>query len=286
MAGESLGLPDAASLTCSSVKDTAVRRFFTKLALRTTARFYCKQRSCRCITSRKIVKRGPYVDLTEAASIQFIAERTSIPVPKVHCAFTSNDRTYIVMERLPGKPILPALETMDEASQDCVLKQLKSYLDEMRALTPPHRRAVQSCASSSLYDSRIPPGTRRFGPFATIQDFHRWLRDGFDVSGLQSSDCRAELEQMAYFQDSYWPPPVFTHGDLDPSNILVHEGHISGIIDWEFAGWYPHYWEYTCASYGNLIGPTNWTPFVDRILTPCPEELRMETTRQKWWGEL
>ena len=37
---------------------------------------------------------------------------------------------------------------------------------------------------------------------------------------------------------------VFTHGDLDLHNIIVKDGHISGIIDWECAGWMPEYWEF------------------------------------------
>ncbi|KAK0229311.1 hypothetical protein EDD85DRAFT_940070 [Armillaria nabsnona] len=32
---------------------------------------------------------------------------------------------------------------------------------------------------------------------------------------------------------------VFTHGDL------WDQGHVSGIVDWECAGWQPEYWEYT-----------------------------------------
>jgi thiamine kinase-like enzyme len=32
-------------------------------------------------------------------------------------------------------------------------------------------------------------------------------------------------------------PVVFTHGDLAARNILVRDGHIVAILDWEFAGW-------------------------------------------------
>ena len=34
---------------------------------------------------------------------------------------------------------------------------------------------------------------------------------------------------------------TFTLGDLLPHNMLVKDGHISGIVDWETAGWLPLY---------------------------------------------
>jgi aminoglycoside phosphotransferase (APT) family kinase protein len=36
---------------------------------------------------------------------------------------------------------------------------------------------------------------------------------------------------------------VFAHGDLHPGNILIHDGRVAAILDWEMAGWYPEYWE-------------------------------------------
>lgn len=38
---------------------------------------------------------------------------------------------------------------------------------------------------------------------------------------------------------------VLTHGDLRLQNIMDKDGFISGIIDWEFSGWYPDYWEFS-----------------------------------------
>ncbi|KAF2704894.1 hypothetical protein K504DRAFT_537480 [Pleomassaria siparia CBS 279.74] len=37
---------------------------------------------------------------------------------------------------------------------------------------------------------------------------------------------------------------VLTHGDLNQANIMVKHGKIVSLIDWEFSGWYPEYWEY------------------------------------------
>lgn len=39
-------------------------------------------------------------------------------------------------------------------------------------------------------------------------------------------------------------PIVLTHNDLCPRNVMIDDGRVSGIIDWEFAGMYPVYYEY------------------------------------------
>lgn len=37
----------------------------------------------------------------------------------------------------------------------------------------------------------------------------------------------------------------FTHADLNPNNILIDGGRLSGIVDFGCASYYPEYWEYT-----------------------------------------
>ena len=36
---------------------------------------------------------------------------------------------------------------------------------------------------------------------------------------------------------------VFVHADLWSHNILVKDGRLSGIIDWENSGWLPRHWQ-------------------------------------------
>ena len=38
---------------------------------------------------------------------------------------------------------------------------------------------------------------------------------------------------------------TFTHSDIAPRTILINDGKIAAIVDWESADWYPEYWEYT-----------------------------------------
>ncbi len=45
-------------------------------------------------------------------------------------------------------------------------------------------------------------------------------------------------------------PYPFTHGDLTHVNIMVENGNLTGIIDWEVNGYFPAWWEFVCTSIG------------------------------------
>ena len=45
-------------------------------------------------------------------------------------------------------------------------------------------------------------------------------------------------------------PYTFTHGDLANVNIMVQDGNLTGIIDWEASGYFPAWWEFTYAGIG------------------------------------
>jgi aminoglycoside phosphotransferase len=270
-----------------AINNTLINRLFTRIALKTWGKLYKSNGLCSPISKNKIVKTGPRVDLTEAATMKFVADNTSIPVPKVYCSFVHKGRTYILMERIKGEPIGRVLGLEHDVQQK-VFEQLKRMMEEMRSLTPPSDTEIQSCTGSSLWDSRIARSSTRFGPFSTIQDFHFWLLEGFRLDDHKDKERTKgeegkEMADMEAMQDGPWPPPVFTHADLNPTNILVHGQSIAGIIDWKFSGWYPHYWEYTSAWYGGRVW-SEWQDALARFLEPHPAELVMEITRQKWWG--
>jgi serine/threonine protein kinase len=137
-----------------AINHTFVRRFLTLLALKTTARFYTRDGFCFPISKHRIVKTGPWVHLTEAATMKFVAENTSLPVPKVYCSFFRKKRAYIVMERIRGEEIPKSWKNLSEKSRQNILAQLKHMFQELRALKPPPDTGVESCTGGSLRDSR------------------------------------------------------------------------------------------------------------------------------------
>ncbi|RHZ74236.1 hypothetical protein CDV55_107070 [Aspergillus turcosus] len=274
-----LSSPSTASLNASKpINDNVLYRCSTLLAIKILKRIRPRQGGVLMLTDRLCVKYGSLVHLSEASTMRFISQHTSIPVPKVFCAFTRSGRTYIVMERIKGHMIGSGWVKRSEDSKAKLLSQLANIVREMRDLQPPEGVGVASVDGGSLYDCRIPGPSLRFGPFDTIQDFHRHLRRGMDFD----SRLDPEIQELIKQQSKSWPL-VFTHGDLSSLNILARGDNIVGIIDWETAGWYPSYWEYTSA---HQVNPQNtfWADEIDKFLQPMPEELAMERIRQKYFG--
>lgn len=222
--------------------------------------------------------------------MEYVRQNTSLPVPKVYCAFKRNGTTYIVMQRLKGHKLAIGWKERSEVSKSRILEQVRVMVEEMRGLKSPHGGAVASVTGGSLYDQRLPglavtypvKTSPRFGPFDDIRAFHRWLRRPV-VEAKDSYD--QEINHMiAAHETTDWGSSVFTHGDLSSLNILVQGEAIVGIIDWETSGWFPAYWEYTTAS---QVNPRNlmWSDYIDRFLEPRPDDWRMEQTRLRYFGD-
>lgn len=260
-------------------RPTWLQKHLLLTAIRLTRRFRRRHGSVLMLTKDLCVKYGSRIDLLEAQSMIFIARYTSVPVPAVHFAFTHNKCTYILMQRIHGQPVGINWQRRSDASRVKILNSLKDVVLEMRELqTHVNIDVICSVNGGSLYDPRLPTISRRFGPFDSVQGFHDYLRNGLNT---HSDEGVAKLISM---HSQGWDAPTFTHGDLSSLNILVRGDVIVGIIDWETAGWYPSYWEYTTACRTN---PQNlfWRDEIDNFLEPYPDALTMEHLRQRYFGD-
>ncbi|KAF8119967.1 kinase-like domain-containing protein [Boletus edulis] len=231
------------------------------------------------LTGKLCVKYGSLVQLSEAFALQFVAAHTSIPVPKVHCAFVQDGCTYILMDRIKGDMLVRGWASRTDESKANIFGQLRKMVDEMRKLPAPGH-CISNVVGGSLYDSRFAGTSSTIGPFDTIQDFHLFLRNGMK----EPPENYPEVGDLMRLQDQPWPMPVFTHADLSSFNILVRGDDVVGIIDWETAGWYPIYWEYTMACLE--ANPMNmwWKEEADHYLEPMQREVEMEALRLKYFG--
>ncbi|MCJ1453918.1 hypothetical protein MMC28_004267 [Mycoblastus sanguinarius] len=273
----------------ASVHGSCWRRAFTLMAVKICERWRPRCGTVLFLSNNLCVKYGYFQHVSEASTMQFIANHAKIPVPKVYCAFSRKGCTYIVMERIGGDYVGNAWYGRSEESREHILQQIKAMVAEMRSIPPPADARVANVTGESLHDIRLPeetPGGRgRFGPFKAISDFHRYLRRSVETSPERANpEQRAEINELINMHMETWPI-CFTHGDLSSLNILARRDELAGIVDWETAGWFPSYWEYTTA---RNVNPQNefWRDEVDKFLEPMPKELVMETIHAKYFGDI
>ncbi|OOQ86035.1 hypothetical protein PEBR_23608 [Penicillium brasilianum] len=160
--------PNSAS---KPINATAFRRLSTLLAIKLLKRFRIYVGSVLMLTDKICVKYGPLMQLSEASTMRLISEHTSIPVPKVFCAFEHSGQTYTVMQRIKGDRIGKGWVKRSEESRTRLLSQLKAMILEMRELQPPANMGVASVdghlRSSSLraiqYSSGLSPASTHGG---------------------------------------------------------------------------------------------------------------------------
>ncbi|KAI0426083.1 kinase-like domain-containing protein [Xylaria sp. FL1042] len=217
------------------------------------------------------IKVKPYENLAEAHAMQLVAQHTSVPVPNVYCAFIHNGDTYIVMSRIKGQMAWHGWKSRSQPSKTRILDQLRRMIVELRSVPAPEDASVGNVDGGPFCDCRL-PSKLFWGPYATTRDFHEALASGANIDTEYENVPRESNHEL-----------VLTHGDLSSLNILVQEDKVVGIVDWETAGWFPSYWEYTCAKNVNPQNPF-WADEVDRFLKPMPHELKMENIRRKYFG--
>ncbi|KAI4199535.1 MAG: hypothetical protein LQ346_002549 [Caloplaca aetnensis] len=224
----------------------------------------------RLVSPTTVAKTGDGVRLTEAASMRFVRSRTSIPVPYVIDAFVHQETKHacILMEYINGRPLDEVWDTYSDTQKEHVISQLKGFLEELRQIKGTTIGPVDGtfCADQ-FFDGE---DKASFGPYESETAFN----DGL-VRALEARGCNTWTERVVKFIRAMPEHVVvFTHNDLAPRNILVRDGTVVAILDWEFSGFYPEYWEYAKA----LCWPdwqSGWIKdnVIDRILQPYLMEL-------------
>lgn len=149
-----------------------------------------------------------------------------------------------------------------------IIEEIAGYVKQLRSLEPPQAGAVGSTSLKECLDHRI--GSDPFGPFNDHGSFHSLLRRHIPLE-----DCTKVFGEEVTRCHSRQYRSCFTHADLCLRNIVVNDGKVAAIIDWEFGGWYPEYWEYTKAHFGRIDMP-DWYAGFELAVTRYDDELTAE----------
>lgn len=177
----------------------------------------------------------------EVKALQIVEQHTSIPAPLFIDTFEHQGKVMLVMTRVRGQQLQEVFHRLSYPERTQLSADLRSAIKQLREIpnTTPHRFA--NVLGGPLLDVRLPDShDRARGPFDNESDFHDALIHKF---------ISAETKQAVAHVHSQSYRSFFSHADLNFYNIIIERGKLSGIVDWECAGYYPEYWEFTKGIY-------------------------------------
>ncbi|RYP79237.1 hypothetical protein DL769_003060 [Monosporascus sp. CRB-8-3] len=233
------------------------------------------------IDPKTIVKSGESVRMSEAETMKFVRDRTSIPVPQVYNAYTDEESGHvrIVMEFIEGNNLDEVWDTYTDTGKESVISQLRGYMDELRQIKGSY---IGSVDGSWCNDHYFDNGRGEYGPFASEAEFN---------SGITRALRKSKPYDWVEFYCDIWEEVmvgheiVLTHNDLDPRNILVQGSNVVALLDWELSGYYPEYWEY-CKAMRRPDWESGWIKdrALEKIIQPYRKEMAViwNTTEIIW----
>ncbi|KAI0154245.1 kinase-like domain-containing protein [Xylariaceae sp. FL1272] len=204
-------------------------------------------------------KFGTTVRPVEGENMMLVRQATSLRVPRVYAIYRfgkDNLMTMIVTEQILGGSISSWLDHVEllyltraqkDAMKARVLEQLRTGMRELRSIPAPD---IYGSLCSRPYCGGIAGEAAEQGPFFDFEAvaefchgrFHEW--DGRYVPDAGKAEVQRQCIAKLCTLPSQDRRPVFSHGDWVSSNILVTNDGVAWVVDWEFAGFYPAFYEY------------------------------------------
>ena len=210
-----------------------------------------------------VLKWSEKTAIEEACAMQ-MARAAGMPVAKViSCGYHPKDwqKQSILMTRLPGYEVQNRREALqDRELEEPWLRDVRRCLETMRTWKSPYsEERICSVIGTSIRSQHIP--NHVMGPFENKDEMYDYLV--FEARGEHSDDVKEDLALANQIRTKKHRT-VFSHGDFQWHQILIDEkGNLTGILDWESAGWLPEYWEFTVVD--RFFGKSWWGEVMSRL---------------------
>ena len=191
----------------------------------------------------------------ELAAIS-LARQLHIRVPIIRRVVETENVAYLIMDRIHGLSLEEIWTQIGWGKTFSLAFQLQQFIGRMRTQTSPTAGSLirGECDSMWLNDYY------RLRPHARPEAITQFLRFMLQYDPKKRKVSEFNVQQRRNRVVPATPSTlVFTHQDLAPRNLLVDSDNNLWIVDWEFSGWYPFYFE--SVSMQNFWIPTSWSRF-------------------------
>ena len=214
---------------------------------------------------------------SEASMQQFANDTGKLKAPKVIGCYKMYGRydkvAVLVSDFVQGQPLHVAWPDLSNAQRQSVKAQIHEQLQKMRSYTSPTAGRVDGQPMENFYEV-IPASIAHndFGPFRSMQEFDDWCLER--VRRLHGSISHTLWKyRLSKIRAKGSNKFVLTHGDLSPSNFMVKDGDLLGIIDWEYSGFLPEEVEYFTLNSKWKRKDQWWLNIVNPMLAPGSDKL-------------
>ena len=195
--------------------------------------------------------------------MRLVKQHTDVPIPSLFISyfFMVGDEEHgsISMEKAEGTSLENVWGEYNDETKAYICREIWRIVGQLRNIPrPPELLHLYQCGADGSPSIDV-----------LLKDLQTPPRPLFDDEALRARIYERYYHFWGRLYEGTLPEmlprsdiSVFTHGDLTPRNIMVKDDHITGVIDWENAGWFPDYWEYA-----NIMKPSrdiDWMHWMDR----------------------
>ncbi|KAF8961080.1 kinase-like domain-containing protein, partial [Flammula alnicola] len=172
---------------------------------------------------------------------QFLPE---VRVPEVYGWRREGVELFLFMELIEGETLMHRWKELTEQEKTAVCAELGPMVRALHRLKrPPEEEEFIAIGRQPSMDSFC--FGLRSDAFPNSEAFYECFMR------RSSSDRERAHKELGLPHLPYDSPIVFTHGDLNFSNIMITPRSVKdppsvvAIVDWEQSGWMPSFWEYS-----------------------------------------
>jgi aminoglycoside phosphotransferase (APT) family kinase protein len=210
--------------------------------------------------SHSTLVKGP-VSRQELEAMQFVATSgAGVSLPAIRRTYDRPDGLFLAMEFVRGARVDNLWPKLDEEQRLALVKQVQAQLQASHSVVKPKglEGIVVGTAIRGVAMRDGIWGDSVVGPFATLPEFCDFARPTPNLAPF-SRFFRTDRDRK---NDS----SVLCHADVCPRNIIIRE--VDGtpcIIDWEFGGWWPPWWEYIKWHFADFPELPGWVEMMDDV---------------------
>jgi aminoglycoside phosphotransferase (APT) family kinase protein len=136
---------------------------------------------------------------------------------------------YLITEYLPGTDLFSSLAALNEDQQERIGLEFVRFLGKLHSITGSYRDIGHYIPTIPRYHGSWIEGHQEYlGLLERHIDEVVLCPDSVETIAKSFSFIRSHIGSL-----EYQCGPVPLHNDLHPRNIIVHDGCLSGVIDWE-----------------------------------------------------